>query len=101
MIKSLHCFEIVNFSFVPGLTVEEQDAHMQTIGRWGAEQPGFVSRSSYFDPKQGRWTDVVEWLDEHSALAAMAKSQAEHRLANVMAAIDPTGMSMGHFTRRI
>jgi hypothetical protein len=101
MLKSPHCFEIVNFSFVPGLSVGQQDAHMQTIGRWGAEQPGFVSRSSYFDPKQGRWTDVIEWSDEQAALAAMASSQTDPQLTNVMTAIDPSGMLMGHFIQRL
>jgi len=95
------CFEIVHFAFLPHVTPERQIDAMKVLGRWAATQPGFVSRQSYHDPSQGRWTDVVEWDHLDSATAAMERSQREPSLASAMSLIDPDTLHAGHFEKRL
>ncbi len=95
------CFEIVHFAFLSGTSLQRQTEAMQTLGDWAAAQPGFVSRQSFHDPRQARWTDVVEWRSLDQATAAMARSQQEPLLASVMALIDPGTVQAGHFEKRL
>ncbi len=95
------CFEIVHFAFLSDITPERETEAMKALGRWAAAQPGFVSRQSYHDPRQSRWTDVVEWLSLAQATAAMERSQHDTALASVMAHIDPATVRAGHFEKRI
>jgi hypothetical protein len=95
------CFEIVHFAFLPAITLPRQTEAMMTLGSWAAAQPGFVSRQSFYDPQQGRWTDLVEWSSLDQAIAAMERSQREPELAAVMADIDPSTLHAGHFEKRI
>lgn len=95
------CFEIVHFAFLPGVTLPRQTEAMNALGAWAATQPGFRSRQSFLDPRQSRWTDVVEWSNLDQATAAMARSQREPALASVMALIDPATVHAGHFEKRI
>jgi hypothetical protein len=95
------CFEIVHFAFLPDITLQRQTEAMKVLGSWAATQPGFVSRQSYYDPRQARWTDVVEWSSLDEATAAMERSQREPELASVMAHIDPATLHAGHFEKRI
>ena len=74
---------------------------MNALGAWAATQPGFLSRQSFLDTRQSRWTDVVEWSNLDQAIAAMARSQREPALASVMALIDPATVNAGHFEKRI
>lgn len=95
------CFEIVHFAFLPDTTPQRQAQAMQALGVWAATQPGFLSRQSYHDPQQARWTDVVEWSNLAQATAAMERSQREPALASVMSLIDPSTLHAGHFEKRI
>lgn len=95
------CFEIVHFAFMPDITLPNQTEAMRTLGVWAATQPGFLSRQSFLDPRQSRWTDVVEWSSLDQATAAMERSQREPALAGVMALIDPATLHAGHFEKRI
>lgn len=95
------CFEIVHFAFLPDVTLPRQIEAMNTLGVWAAKQPGFLSRQSFHDPRQSRWTDMVEWSSLDQATAAMERSQREPALAGVMALIDPATLHAGHFEKRI
>jgi hypothetical protein len=95
------CFEIVHFAFLPHVAPQRQEEAMKALGVWAAAQPGFLSRQSYHDARQSRWTDVVEWRDLEQATAAMERSQREPALAGVMALIDSATVHAGHFERRI
>lgn len=95
------CFEIVHFAFLPDITPQRQTEAMTALGRWAAAQPGFVSRQCFHDPRQSRWTDVVEWSSLDRATAAMERSQHEPALASVMVLIDPGTLHAGHFAKRI
>jgi hypothetical protein len=94
------CFEIVHFAFLPDIGPQRQTEAMRALGAWAATQPGFVSRQSYHDPRQDRWTDLVEWSSLDQATAAMARSQHEPALAGVMALIDSATVQAGHFEKR-
>lgn len=91
--------EIVSFKFKDGSTVQQQREQLALLGRWVATQPGFVERSAFHDAAQGRWVDFVTWRDLPSANAAMQRSLAEPSLAPVMAGLDQSTMSLGHFER--
>ena len=95
------CFEIVHFAFLPDVTLPRQTEAMNALGAWASTQPGFLSRQSFLDPRQSRWTDMVEWSNLDQATAAMARSQREPALAGVMALIDPATLHAGHFEKRI
>jgi hypothetical protein len=95
------CFEIVHFAFLPTVTLPRQTEAMNALGAWAATQPGFLSRQSFHDTRQSRWTDVVEWSSLDQATAAMERSQREPALASVMALIDPATLHVGHFEKRI
>lgn len=95
------CFEIVHFAFLPDVTLPRQTEAVNALGIWAATQPGFLSRHSYHDPRQSRWTDVVEWSNLDQAVAAMERSQREPALASVMELIDPSTLHAGHFEKRI
>jgi hypothetical protein len=99
---SIHsCFEIVHFAFLPDITLPRQTEAMNALGVWAATQPGFLSRQSFHDARQSRWTDVFEWSSLDHATAAMERSQREPTLASFMALIDPATLHAGHFERRI
>lgn len=95
------CFEIVHFAFLPDVTLPRQTEAMNALGAWAATQPGFLSRQSFHDPRQSRWTDVVEWGSLDQATAAMERSQREPALASIMALIDSATLHAGHFEKRI
>lgn len=93
------CFEIVHFSFRPGVSSSCQIEAMKTLGGWAATQPGFMSRQSYHDPSQARWTDVVAWSSLDEAKSAMERSQREPSLAGIMALIATETLHAGHFEK--
>lgn len=95
------CFEIVHFAFRPDIPFPRQVEAMHALGRWAATQPGFVTRQSYHDSRQARWTDVVEWSSLGQATAAMERSQREPALASVMALIEPSTVHAGHFEKEL
>lgn len=101
MTSTRTCFEIVNFAFLPDITLARQTEAMNALGVWVATQPGFLSRQSFHDPRQSRWTDMVEWSSLDQATAAMERSQSEPALASVMALIDPATLHAGHFEKWI
>jgi hypothetical protein len=94
-------FEIVSFRFSDGRPVAEQQQRLEAMGRWVKTQPGFVSRSAFYDAQQDRWIDLVTWTDLASAHTAMERSQQEPSLASAMGALDVSSMVMGHYERRL
>jgi heme-degrading monooxygenase HmoA len=99
MSRSLTCFEIVQFSFKSDVQLRTQIDAMKQLGRWVAEQPGFLARQSYHEPQADRWTDVVEWQTKADAHAAMQRSQREASLAVAMALISTDTLHVGHYEK--
>lgn len=97
---NLSCYEIVRFRFVTAVPLARQAELLAILGQWARQQPGFCSRQTLHEESSGWWTDIVEWADFASAMAATAAVQQAEALGPVMSLIEGDSVQMGHYQRR-
>jgi hypothetical protein len=92
------CIEIVFFQFDPVQTVAQQQGNIKLMESWITKQPGFVSRTCYFDESQNQWVDCVTWDSLSGAEKAMTNSMKEPTLEPVLGAINMATFRVGHYS---
>jgi hypothetical protein len=86
--------EISSYQLIPGIDerafVRAADEAMSILRR----QRGFLARS-IARAEDGRWTEIVHWLDRASAQSASARLAASPDAAAFSALIDPPSLQRG------
>lgn len=63
-------YEIVSTKFKDGIHYPSQLKAMQSLDSIVSSFSGFVSRQFYYSDELNRWTDIVIWTDQGSAIEA-------------------------------
>lgn len=92
-----HCYEIVQFRFAAGVEPEAQHQAMKVIGGFAQDQPGFIERRYFHDPKTQRWIDLVTWRSAADAERAMAAFAQDPRTAPMADQFDAASVQAGHY----